>query len=177
MKVKNVVSIILLLFVGVSVACLVISESSSSTNLEKGSLQDPVAQTASAVPEAAPAAVADETTETGPKLVAYYFHRTQRCRTCLAMEGYAEEALTDAFPEELESGQLEWHGVNIEEPANEHFVLDYQLTSSALVMVYFDNGEQKEWKNLDRVWDLVGDKMEYQAYVEGEALAYLEFGP
>ena len=132
--------------------------------------------TASADSDSAPAAVAEETAATGTRLVAYYFHRTQRCRTCLAIEEYAEEALRNAFPEAFESRQLEWHAVNIEEPSNEHFVQDYELTSSSLVMVYFDRGEQKEWKNLDRVWDLVGDKMEYQAYVEGEALAYLEFG-
>ena len=176
MKVKNVISIILLLFVGVSVACLVITESSPSTNLEKDGPPIPVTQTASADADSAAVATAEETAEAGSKLVAYYFHRTQRCRTCLAIEEYAEEALRNAFPEAFESGQLEWHAVNIEEPPNEHFVQDYELTSSSLVMVYFDRGEQKEWKNLDRVWDLVGDKMEYQAYVEGEALAYLEFG-
>ena len=176
MKAKNVVSIILLLFVGASVAYLVMSESSSPTNVDEGSPQDPVVKTTATVPETAPVAGTEKTEEMGHKLVAYYFHRTQRCRTCLAMEAYADEALRDAFPEALASGRLEWHTVNIAEPANEHFVLDYQLTSSALVMVYFDKGEQKEWKNLDRVWDLVGDKMEYQAYVEGEALAYLEFG-
>ena len=172
MMVKKVVAIVLLLFVGVSIACLVVGESTSQTKPDESSPK--IAAPADPVVQPAKVAAADHKPQ--HKLMAYYFHRSQRCRTCLAMEAYANEALRDAFPEALASGRLEWHTVNIAEPANEHFVLDYQLTSSALVMVYFDKGEQKEWKNLDRVWDLVGDKMEYQAYVEGEALAYLEFG-
>jgi hypothetical protein len=112
--------------------------------------------------------------QTGHKLIAYYFHRTQRCRKCLTIEAYAEEALKQAFPHALETGELEWLAVNVEEPANEHFVEDYQLTSSELVLVDTENGEQKEWRNLTRVWELVGDELEFKAYVEAEAMAFLE---
>ena len=110
----------------------------------------------------------------GGKLVAYYFHRTQRCQTCLAMEAYAAEALREGFSEAFESGELEWQAVNVEESQSEHFVEEYGLTASALVMVLFEDGEQKHWKNLERVWELVGDELQYKAYVEAEALAMLE---
>ena len=176
MKSKNIVSIVLLVFVGVSIAYLVVSESRSPANAERGDQETPTAQAPSAAPEAASAPVAGEGQETGPRMIAYYFHRTQRCRTCLAMEEYAVEALHVAFPEAFESGDLEWHAINIEEPEYEHFVQDYELTSSAMVMVRFENGAQLEWKNLEDIWDLVSDKLEFQGYVEGEALAYLESG-
>lgn len=176
MIVKTTISIILLLFVVVSVVYLVVSESRSQPEADQGARNAGAAQTTVEENAAKSAIIAAETKETKRKLVAYYFHRTQRCRTCLAMEAYAEEALRAAFPEATEAGELEWQAVNTEEPANEHFVQDYQITSSSLVMVYFENGEQKEWKNLDEVWDLVGDKQEFQAYVENEARAYLEKG-
>ena len=176
MKSKSIVSIVLLLFVGVSLAYLVISESRSPANAERGDRETSIAQPPSTGPNAASATVTGEGQETGPRLIAYYFHRTQRCHTCLAMEEYAEEALQVAFPEAFESGEVEWRAVNIEEPEYEHFVQDYELTSSALVMVRFENGAQLEWKNLEDIWDLVGDKLEFQGYVEGEALAYLESG-
>ncbi len=152
------------------------NETRSQPEADQGARNAGAAPTAVKEAVAESAVIADETKETKHKLVAYYFHRTQRCRTCLAMEAYAEEALREAFPEAMEAGELEWHAVNTEEPANEHFVQDYEITSSSLVMVYLENGEQKEWKNLGEVWDLVGDKQEYQAYVETEALAYLEKG-
>ena len=66
--------------------------------------------------------------------------------------------------------------MNVEEPANEHFVEDYQLTASALVLVDTQDGEQEEWRDLERVWELVGDELEFKAYVEAEALAFLEEG-
>ena len=90
------------------------------------------------------------------------------------MEAYAEEALKEAFPQALQAGELEWHAVNVEEPAHEHFVEDYELTASALVLVDTQAGEQKEWRNLERVWELVGDELEFKVYVEAQALAFLE---
>ena len=176
MIVKTAVSTILLLFVVASVAYLVVSESRSQSETDQGARNAGAVQTTVEEAAAESPIIADETKEAKHRLVAYYFHRTQRCRTCLAMEAYAEEALREAFPEAMEAGELEWQAVNTEEPANEHFVQDYQITSSSLVMVYFENGEQKEWKNLDQVWDLVGDKQEFQAYVENQALTYLEKG-
>jgi hypothetical protein len=107
-------------------------------------------------------------------LIAYYFHRTQRCRTCLTIERYAKEALTEAFPEALKTGELEWRVLNVEESANEHFVTEYEFTSGALVLVDMQDGEQTEWQNLDRVWELVGDELKFKAYVEAAAMAFLE---
>ena len=189
MKAKGIVTVILLVFVGVSVAYLVVTESASEPAADTAAEQADVA--APAVPDAAPeqADVAAPTpepvvadaqppaeTEKPPthKLIAYYFHRTQRCRKCLTIEAYSEEALKDAFPEALARGELEWQAVNVEEPANEHFVEDYQLTFGALVLVDTQEGEQKEWRNLERVWELVGDELKFKAYVEAQALTFLE---
>ena len=61
----------------------------------------------------------------------------------------------------------------MEESANDHFVGEYEITSSALVLVDTQNGEEQEWRNLDRVWELVGDELDFKAYVEAEALAFL----
>ncbi|MHC4695213.1 MAG: nitrophenyl compound nitroreductase subunit ArsF family protein [Planctomycetota bacterium] len=188
MKAKSIATVVLLAFVGVSVACLVIQETTSKPVVQSEPVPTettkPVSRTpgdveatsrrseAGATSEAdAPAAQTDQ--QTDHKLIAYYFHRTQRCRKCLTIEAYAEEALKDAFPNALKTGELEWHALNVEEPANEHFVRDYQLTFGALVLVDTQNGEQKEWRNLERVWQLVGNELNFKAYVEAEAMAFL----
>ena len=176
MKAKNIVSIVLLLFVAASVVYLVASESSSQTNSDEGGAKNVAAQPAPAKPEVGPPEAAEETQEPKHKLIAYYFHRTQRCRTCLAMEAYAEAGLRDGLSDAFESGELEWRAVNVEEPENEHFVEEYGLTASALVMVLLENGEQKQSKNLERVWELVRDEWGFKDYVRSEALAYLENG-
>ena len=174
MKAKSIATVVLLAFVGVSVAYLIIQESPS-----KPAVQSEPGQAAGAIPESkAPRDVeptsAEPDQQSGHRLIAYYFHRTQRCRTCRTIEAYAEEALQEAFAQALQTGELEWHAVNVEEPAKEHFVEDYELTASALVLVDTQNGEQREWRNLERVWELVGDELEFKAYVEAEALAFLE---
>ena len=174
MKAKSIVTAVLLAFVGVSVVYLVIKESRSTSTGESESGQIGAGSPESKkLADAGPRSM-EADAQTGHKLIAYYFHRTQRCETCLAIEAYAEEALKDAFPEELGTGELEWRTVNVEEPANEHFVEDYQIVSSELILVDTHDGERKEWRNLERVWDLVGDELEFKAYVEGEALAFLE---
>lgn len=174
MKAKSVVTVALLAFVGVSVVYLVIKESPSTPTVQTESGQTQAARPESRAPGDVQPTSAEPDRQRGHKLIAYYFHRTQRCRTCLTIEAYAEEALQDAFPEALATGELEWRAVNVEEPAHEHFVEDYQLTSSALVLIDTQNGEQREWQNLEQVWELVGDELEFKAYIEAEALAFLE---
>ncbi|UCG32880.1 MAG: hypothetical protein JSU68_14595 [Phycisphaerales bacterium] len=189
MKVKNVVSVVLLLFVAASVVYLVAGESLSRSEpnqaTQSATVAEPMpAETAAgraARPTEAPAESTDEPvqvvekpTEPQHKLVAYYFHRTQRCRTCLTMEAYAQEALEESFPAAIESGELQWQAVNVEEPANEHFVIDFGLTSSALVLVNMHDGERGEWRNLEQVWELVGDELKFKAYVAAEAMLFLE---
>ena len=190
MKAKDIVSMVLLLFVAVSVVYLIMDESRSriepnNTGPTKSVVHQewkPVDVEQGRAPEdpsQAPEESANAPGEAaGPqhKLIAYYFHRTQRCGTCLNMEAYAEEALREGLADAFESGEVEWRAVNVEEPENEHFVGEYELTSSALVMVLLENGEQKQSKNLERVWELVGDEQGFKDYVRNEALAYMENG-
>jgi hypothetical protein len=174
MKAKSIATIVLLGFVGVSVAYLIIQESASDPAPPSESGQTDSTTAKAADPGDAEPTLGEAHQQASHKLVAYYFHRTQRCRTCLTIEAYAEEALAEAFPEALESEELQWQAVNLDELANEHFVEDYQLTSSALVLVSRRDGEQEQWRNLDRVWELVDDELRFKAYVEAEAAAFLE---
>ncbi len=119
----------------------------------------------------------EEEAPPGRKVIAYYFHRTQRCRTCLTMEAYAEQALKDGLSEELESGALEWRAVNVEESEHEHFVKEYELYASELVMVETEGGQVTRSKKLKQIWDLVGDEGKFKTFVRDEAQAYLEAIP
>ncbi len=112
--------------------------------------------------------------EPAAKFVAYYFHRTMRCPTCLSIEKQAREAIETGFADELEDGTVTWQAVNIEESGNEHFEKDFELTSSSLVLVEMAADEVGRWKNLERVWELVDDSFGFQEYVWTELAEFLE---
>jgi hypothetical protein len=107
------------------------------------------------------------------RVIAYYFHGSQRCKTCLTIEAYAAEAIRTGFADALSDGTLEWKVVNIEEPANEHFVEDYQISTRTVVLVEMKDGKQVRWSTLDRVWDLVDDQPAFMTYIQEETKGYL----
>jgi hypothetical protein len=117
---------------------------------------------------------AEKSSSDGVKVVAYYFHGTTRCATCRKIEAYSHEAVRAGFGEALKAGKLEWRTMNVEEPANRHFIKDYQLYTRSVVLASFQGDKQLRWKNLDQVWVLVGDKGQFTRYVQNEVKTFLE---
>ncbi len=115
----------------------------------------------------------DKSKKSASKIVAYYFHRTKRCPTCMKLEQYSDEAIRQGFGDALKTGRLEWKSVNIDESTNQHFEEDYQLYSQSLVLVHIVDGKQKSWRNLEKIWELVGVKEAFMTYVREELTAYL----
>lgn len=151
---KTILTTALLLFVAVCVAVMLFKDN-RGLSIE-------------ATETMAPATVS----QTG--LVAYYFHGTARCVTCRKIESYAQQALTEAFPNEIEEGVLTWRPINVEEPENQHFIEDFALSTKSVVLVRYQEGTQSEWKNLDQIWTLTGDETAFKSYIQTETQAYLE---
>jgi hypothetical protein len=107
------------------------------------------------------------------RVVAYYFHTTARCASCRAIEAYSREAIESAFAEQLKDGRLAWRVVDVEVKGNEHFVKDYGLYTKSLILVNEVRGKPAEWKNLEKVWQLLQDKSAFVRYVQGETRTYL----
>jgi hypothetical protein len=150
MNTKNLLSMVLLLFVGAAVVVLVARE---------------VRRDAS---HTAPVAEEDVSLPT-TGLVAYYFHSEIRCPTCRNIEAYAHEAIQTDFSSELSSGEIAWRVVNYELPANAHFVTKYEIVSPTVVLVRLSEGQQTDWRNLMRVWELVSDKVAFAEYLQEQA--------
>jgi len=100
------------------------------------------------------------------KLIAYYFHPTARCVTCRNIEAYAIEAI-EKWKEENET-PIAWKELNIEDSVNEHYVNEYELQFSSLVVAKFTGGKKTNWKNLEDTWKLVNDKNAFIKYVDSE---------
>ena len=104
----------------------------------------------------------------------YYFHTTMRCSSCHKIQQFTEEALQQGFPEELESGELKYQVINVEEPANKHYVEEYSLYTKAVVLSLQKGGKEVEFKNLDKIWQLLNNKNKFVSYIQGETRSFLD---
>ena len=169
MKIRAIVTILLLVVVGLSAAYLVAEKSRGSQQAARASDVSAPQDTVAADKEQ------DDSGEQKieRKVIAYYFHGDFRCATCRKIEAYSEEAIKTAFPEKLESGELEWRAVNVDEPDNEHFVKEYELFTRSLVLVEMKDGVQQKWDNLEKVWELVHKKSAFNEYVVENTKTFL----
>ena len=110
------------------------------------------------------------------KVIAYYFHTSTRCSTCIKIEEYSHKAIEQGFPEELKNGILELRVVNYERPENRHFIQDYKLVTKSLILVNLIDGKQTGWTNLKLVWQLYKKEDAFLNYVRQEVRRYLSKG-
>jgi hypothetical protein len=189
MKAKTIGTIALLAFVAISVGYLILGETQSETTVTKdaaaGATTTALADaTPGAKPDvlAASTATLDGASETDAAdavpahtVVAYYFHGTQRCMTCRKIERLAEEALREQFADAIEDGALEWYALNVDEPVNAHFVEDYAVVTSSVILVNAYGEETREWVNMEKVWQLVHeDESAFKEYIAEQVRKYLE---
>ncbi|MFH1681971.1 MAG: nitrophenyl compound nitroreductase subunit ArsF family protein [Candidatus Eisenbacteria bacterium] len=106
-------------------------------------------------------------------VVVYYFHRTLRCVTCLAMEAAAREAVYVDFPEHAGAGSLEWKAVDFELPENAHFGEEYGLEGSSLVFAETAGGKVVRWEKIEGMWNYAGRPEELKPYVGKELRRFM----
>lgn len=119
--------------------------------------------------------VAGNATTTDTTLVTvYYFHRTIRCPSCEKIELLTKMSVDERFGYELSVGEMLWRTVNIDEPQNKHFEDAYRLQTQSVVVSETSGGKEIRWKNLDKVWDLLGDEATFMHYIQEETAALLQ---
>lgn len=124
---------------------------------------------ASATPGVASAADAP-----GDRVVAMYFHRTQRCPTCLKMGSYSEEAVKTGFAQQVKDGTVEFHYIDFQDKKNAALTKGYNISGPALIVAKVEKNKVKEFKNLEDIWAKVGDKPAFLQYVQENVTAYIK---
>ncbi len=167
---------ILFLLIGVLFAAgaLMISACGQSGGAEQGAENQ-------ATEEGPGSTVAENQADT-PKSVApdanvtivYYFMTPQRCPSCVRIETWAQEAIKENFSEELEKGSIIWRVVDVNQPQNAHFIKDYSLYTKSVVVTKIREEKQVDWKNLEKVWTLLGNQTAFKMYVTDEVNQFLE---
>jgi hypothetical protein len=101
-------------------------------------------------------------------LIVYYLHSKTRCPTCRDIESQAQGVVQSDFAAELKSGAVAWKVLNYEEPSTAGLAKKFEIQMPVVVLAKMKGGEIAQWKRLDRVWALVGDKSGYASYLRGE---------
>jgi hypothetical protein len=65
----------------------------------------------------------------------YYFHNTNRCATCNAVENETKMALELFYPEKLEAGTIEFTSLNLEDEEGEKLAESLQVSGQTLLLV------------------------------------------
>jgi hypothetical protein len=107
------------------------------------------------------------------QVIAYYFHGTVRCETCLKIERQAKEAIERQFKPELDAQRLVFNPQNYDLPENAHFLLDYKLPCPSLVLVRQKDGKDDQRTLLGDTWQLVEDPVKFNTYIETEVNKFL----
>ena len=161
MNIKKIFTVALLLFVAGSIGYMIVNEKKTGTVASEEQIE-PVSKTE------------NEDVQQDNQLIVYYFHGDKRCPTCHKLETYAKEALDVYFADEIASKNIVWKIVNVDKTENSHFIRDYKLVTKSVVLSEVANGKEVGWKNLDQIWQKVGDKDGYLQYIRESILNGLE---
>ena len=108
------------------------------------------------------------------RVVAIYFHRTERCPTCQKMGSYAEEAVKKGFAEQVKKGTVEFYFIDFQNEKNAALKKGYKISGPALIVAQVRDNKVKQFKNLKEIWTKVQKKDEFVKYVRENLDAYRE---
>ena len=101
-------------------------------------------------------------------LIVYYFHSNTRCPTCQSIESQSHETVQADFATQLKQGEITWKILNYEQAGVAPLAQKFEIQMPVVVLVKMKGGQVQNWKRLDEVWGLVGDKPAFAAYIRRE---------
>ena len=69
---------------------------------------------------------------------------------------------------------MEFKVVNVEDKGNEHYGKDYQLYTKSLILSLVKDGKEIKWKNMDKIWEYVGNRQRFIDYVKSGVSDFLK---
>lgn len=85
--------------------------------------------------------MAQETNARPAQVDVYYFHATNRCPTCEAIERETKKTIQGSFAEQYENGTVKLHILNLDDKDNKALVNKYGIYGSSLILVPANGGE------------------------------------
>ncbi|MDF1536037.1 MAG: nitrophenyl compound nitroreductase subunit ArsF family protein [bacterium] len=110
------------------------------------------------------------------RVVVYQFHRRFRCEECYKLEAAIGETLNTHFPEQLADGKLVFNVVDLDAEGNGHYTQEYDFFYNTVIVVDVRGGRDVRFKNIEKVWQLAGERDLLMEFVRSEVEEYLR-GP
>lgn len=110
--------------------------------------------------------------ESADKIEVYYFHRTQRCYSCLTLGQYLKETIEQEFSEEIKSGRIDFREINIDLPENKDMAIKFQASGSSLFVNAIKDGQDNINQDTN-VWRLLSNKVQFKNYLENKINLFL----
>ncbi len=108
------------------------------------------------------------------RTVVMYFHRTQRCPTCLKMGSYSEEAVKSGFAQQIKDGKVQFFYVDFPDQRNNALTKGYKVGGPTLIVAKVTGNRVVEYKNLTEIWTKVGDRSAFIDYVQTNVKDFLK---
>jgi len=100
-----------------------------------------------------------------------YFHGKTRCASCIRLEEFSEDLLTNDFAKDIKNGKVKWEIIDFDKESK--LMKEYNLFTQSLIIAKYKNGKQVEWKNLPDIWKYTNNKERFDKYVTDEIRKYL----
>ena len=118
-----------------------------------------------------PESTLDPSIDNGVEVV--YFHRSNRCYSCVYAEDGVRDTINTYFTDELASGELAFMTINVQDDANAAIIDKYGAYTSSLYMNKVVNGVD-HIEPVTGIWFLVGNDQEFVGLVKSEIAERLE---
>lgn len=109
----------------------------------------------------------------GHQVVVTYFISGARCESCQKIEALCRETVAQDFAAESASHHVVFRVIDTGDPANAHYISDYQLTSKIVILSHRVASKETEWMAMEKVWDLLEDPAAFHAYLASPIRKYL----
>jgi hypothetical protein len=102
-----------------------------------------------------------------------YFHRTNRCRSCIYAETGIRSTLGTYFQKELNSGKLTFKSVDVQNASNAAIVEKYGAYASQL-FINTVTGDTERIEHVTEIWQLIGNDEAFCLVVKNKVMQALE---
>lgn len=102
-----------------------------------------------------------------------YFHRANRCHSCTTIEEAVRNVIENDFAQQLQSGDLAFQVLNVEDEANSATIERYGAHTSSLFINTVEEGRD-HIEEVTKAWLVVNDSEALANLVKGEIQEHLE---
>ncbi len=111
------------------------------------------------------------------QVIVYFVHGRAKCPTCDLILAHTRKALASSFQEETKNGRVVLRPVDVEKPGNEHFMEDFDLYTTSVVLYTPGNDGKPRWDNLEKAWELAEKEESFISYFSAELRRFLKENP